>query len=98
MASWYAIYCVAAPAPARARGDSGALRLYGVRDAKMFMDAANWRLRTPFSGTHHLWRLEPGRMAVFPASVLHEIAPYGAAALCPRRADRDAAMVSPPFF
>lgn len=74
MASWYAVYCVAAPAPAPARGDSGALRLYGVRDAKMFMDAANWRLRTPFGGTHHVWRLEPGQMAVFPAAVLHEIA------------------------
>ena len=75
MASWYACYCVAAPAAVRGRAGSGALRLYAVRDAAMFIDAANWRLREPFSHTHYLWAPVPGRMAVFPASVVHEIAP-----------------------
>ncbi len=74
LASWYALYCVAAPPAAPARADSAALRLYAIRDPTMFMDAANWRLREPFSGTHCLWRPSPGQMAVFPASILHEIA------------------------
>jgi hypothetical protein len=74
MASWYAVYCLATPPPAPARGDSGVLRLYGIRDAKMFMDAANWRLRAPFEGAHCVWRPVAGQMAVFPASILHEVA------------------------
>jgi hypothetical protein len=74
LASWYAIYCVAAPPAAPPRADSAALRLYAIRDATMFMDAANCHLREPFSGTHYVWRLMAGQMAVFPASILHEIA------------------------
>jgi hypothetical protein len=74
MASWHALYCVAAPPRASARADSGVLRLYAVRDAGMFMDAANWQLRAPFSHAHQSWQPVPGEMAVFPASILHEIA------------------------
>jgi hypothetical protein len=74
MASWYALYCVAAPAPAAARADSGVLRVYAVRAANMFLDAANYQLRAPFAATHHIWRPVPGQMAAFPASILHEVA------------------------
>jgi hypothetical protein len=74
MASWYALYCVAAPATPPARSDSGALRLYAVRDGTMFIDASNWRMPGAFSHFHHNWRLVPGKMVVFPASILHEIA------------------------
>jgi hypothetical protein len=74
MASWFALYCVAAPPAAPARADSGVLRLYGTRTAGMFMDAANWNLREPFGGSHQVWRPVPGEMAVFPASILHEVA------------------------
>jgi hypothetical protein len=73
MASWYALYCVAAPA-SPGRADGGALRLYAVRDGTMFIDAANWRLPGPFSRSHYHWPPVPGRMAVFPASITHEIA------------------------
>jgi hypothetical protein len=74
MASWYALYCVAAPPPTTARTDSALLRLY-TRSGTMFMDAANWRLRPPFpTAHHHHWRPVPGQMAVFPASLLHEVA------------------------
>lgn len=73
MTSWAAVYCVAAPPVAPARRDSGALRVYALRHT-MFMDAANWNLRPPFAGGHYLWQPEPGHMAVFPASILHEIA------------------------
>src|SRR6185437_8972931 len=56
MASWYAVYCVAAPPAPAERVDSGSLRLYEVRQGTMFMDAANWQLRNPFGGAHHVWR------------------------------------------
>ena len=74
MASWYALYCVAAPAPVPERVDSGALRLYGVRHGTMFKDASNARPRTPYGDSHYLWRPVAGEMAVFPASILHEVA------------------------
>ena len=74
MASWYAVYCVAAPTPTPSRADSAALRLYAIRDPTMFMDAGNWRLRPPFSGAHHLWVPTSGEMAVFPAGLTHEVA------------------------
>jgi hypothetical protein len=74
LASWSVVYCVAAPAPAPARADSAVLRLYAIREGTMFIDAANWRLRDPFNGAHHVWRPVPGQMAVFPASILHEVA------------------------
>jgi len=74
LASWCALYCVAAPAPPPARADSGAVRLYEARMGGMFLDASNWRLRPPFSPGHHLWRPVAGQMAVFPASMLHEVA------------------------
>lgn len=74
MASWCAVYCIAAPSPAPARADSAALRLYAVRHASMFLDATNCELRAPFSVTHYVWRPVPGEMAVFPASILHEVA------------------------
>jgi len=74
LASWCALYCVAAPAPAPERADSGALRLYESRMGAMFMDASNWRMRPPFNPGHHIWRPVPGQMAVFPASIMHEVA------------------------
>jgi hypothetical protein len=74
LASWHVIYCVGAPSPTPARLDSGVLRLYEARLGTMFMDAANWRLRPPFSSGHHTWRPVPGHMAAFPASIAHEVA------------------------
>jgi hypothetical protein len=74
LASWCAIYCVAAPPPAPARADSAVLRVYAVRGGMTFIDAANWSMRAPFGANHHIWRPVPGQMAVFPASMLHEVA------------------------
>jgi len=74
LASWYGVYCVAAPPPTAVRADSGALRLYESRLGTMFMDAANCRLRPFFASGHCVWQPVPGQMAVFPASVAHEVA------------------------
>jgi len=74
LASWCAVYCVAAPPAPAGRADSGALRLYESRLSGMFADATTWRLRHPFAGGHHLWRPRAGAMAAFPAHLTHEIA------------------------
>ena len=74
LASWYGVYCVAAPPPAPNRADGGALRLYESRLGTMFMDAANCRLRPPFASGHCVWRPVPDQVAAFPASLTHEVA------------------------
>ncbi len=74
LASWAGIYCVAAPEPSATRADSAAVRIYAIRSGTMFFDAANSRLRAPFSQDHQFWRPVPGQMVVFPAAMLHEIA------------------------
>ncbi|MBV9620156.1 MAG: hypothetical protein JO341_03955 [Gammaproteobacteria bacterium] len=74
LASWCALYCVAAPAPTQERADSAMLRLYEARMGGMFLDASNAGLRPPFHPGHHLWRPVAGHLAVFPAAIMHEIA------------------------
>jgi hypothetical protein len=85
LASWCAIYCVAAPPAPAGRADSGVLRLYEGRLGGMFADATTWRMRPPFAGGHHLWRPQPGGLAAFPAHLAHEIAL--------NRGDRDLVLV-----
>lgn len=81
LTAWCAIYCVAAPAavgtmPAAvaARQDSGMLRLYESRLGTMFQDASNSVMRMPYLSGHYGWQPVPGQLAVFPASLTHEIA------------------------
>jgi hypothetical protein len=72
--AWCAIYCVAAPPPSEARTDAGVLRLYETRLGTMFQDASNSTMRLPYRPSHYGWRPVPGQLAVFPASLTHEIA------------------------
>ena len=74
LTAWCGIYCVAAPEPSATRADSGLLRLYESRLGTMFADATNAAMRMPFTPGHYGWRPVPGQMAVFPASLTHEIA------------------------
>jgi hypothetical protein len=78
LTAWCAIYCVAAPPPSSTRADSGVLRLYESRLATMFQDATNSMMRVPYRTSHYAWRPLPGEMAIFPASLTHEIAPLRA--------------------
>ena len=73
-AAWCAVYCVAAPQPSPARIDSGVLRLHESFRATMFSDATNSVIRMPYRPGHTAWLPVPGQVAVFPASVTHEIA------------------------
>lgn len=86
LASWCALYCVAAPPPSPTRKDSGAVRLYETRLTSMFIDAGNSRLRRPFGTAHHVWLPVAGQMAAFPAAMSHEIAL--------NRSDRDLVLVA----
>jgi hypothetical protein len=74
LTAWCGIYCIAAPEPSATRADSGLLRLYETRLGTMFADASNAAMRMPYSPGHYGWRPVPGQMAVFPASLTHEIA------------------------
>ncbi len=74
LSAWCAIYCVAAPEPCAARQDSGVLRLYESRLGTMFQDATNAAMRVPFTRGHYAWRPVAGQIAVFPASLTHEVA------------------------
>jgi len=74
LTTWCAVYCVAAPAPSASRRDSGLLRLHESRFGTMFPDATNSVMRLPFKPGHYGWQPVPGQMAVFPASIIHEIA------------------------
>ena len=73
-AAWCAVYCVAAPQPSPARFDSGVLRLHESFRATMFSDATNTLMHMPYQSGHSSWRPVPGQVAVFPASLTHEIA------------------------
>jgi hypothetical protein len=74
LTSWCAVYCVEAPGPSADRRDSGVLRLYESRLGTAFSDATNSAMRVPFTTGHYTWRPVPGQVAVFPASITHEIA------------------------
>ena len=74
LSAWVAVYCVAAPEPSPTRRDSGMLRLYESRLGTMFQDASNATMRLPYSSGHYAWRPAPGQIALFPASVTHEVA------------------------
>lgn len=74
LTAWCAIYCVAAPAPAQDRADSGVVRLYESRLGSTFQDATNSVLRIPFSASHYAWRPVAGQMVIFPASLTYEVA------------------------
>lgn len=79
LTAWCAVYCIAAPAPSATRQDSGVLRLYELRPGTMFLDATTTAMRLPFKPGHHGWRPVPGQVAVFPATLTHEIAPVRSA-------------------
>ena len=74
LTAWCAVYCVSAPPPSPTRVDSGVLRLYESRLGTMFQDATTAQMRIPFRAAHYAWRPVAGELAVFPASLTHEIA------------------------
>jgi hypothetical protein len=74
LTAWCGVYCVAAPEISAVRADSGLLRLYEARFGNMFADETTSAMRLPFKPGHYGWRPVPGQLAVFPASLTHEVA------------------------
>lgn len=73
-AAWCAVYCLAAPQSSPGRLDSGVLRLHESFRATMFSDATSTLMHAPYRTGHSTWQPVPGQLAVFPASITHEIA------------------------
>lgn len=74
MASWSGVYCVDPGPP----GHSGGLLSFPDPNgaAAMFKDAANQKLRLPFSHSTREYRLEPGQLVLFPSWLMHQVTPY----------------------
>lgn len=82
MASWCAMYCVQAPELVPERRDGGALRFYDPRLANVYSDDGNAHLLRPYGYGSFGARSIAGQLVMFPAHLLHEIAPLrGATAL-----------------
>ena len=72
-AAWLAVYCVQAGQSDAGLNHAGVLRLYERRLASMYRDASTWQLKPPYRYGNHAWTPAPGRMALFPAHVPHEV-------------------------
>lgn len=77
LASWSAVYCVRAGAPAPDHPDSGVLRFHDTRHgANAYTDPANTTLQRPFALRPVEVRLVEGQLIMFPSYVFHEVAPF----------------------
>jgi hypothetical protein len=76
MASWSAVYCVRGGEEVPHRKDSGLLRFLDTRGTTNFLDAGNARLEAPYGAGHFSVRLKPGQLVIFPAHLVHEVAPF----------------------
>ena len=72
-ASWLAVYCVQAGESDAGPPGAGVLRLYERRPGSIYRDASTWELKSPYRYGNHTWSPLPGRMAIFPAHVPHEV-------------------------
>ncbi len=76
MHSWSGVYCVC-HAGDDPKSDSGKLTFINPFSTNtMFIDMASAQFKRPFSAAHHMMRLEPGQLVLFPSWMLHEVMPY----------------------
>ena len=74
--SWSGVYCVKHDGDEE-ESDSGKLCFINPNLASnMYVDAANVRMKRPFSGAPLMLRLQPGQLVLFPSWLLHEVMPY----------------------
>lgn len=77
MASWSGVYCVSAGEDDGTNPDSGALHFANpLHLANMFIDAANRKLRPPYSMAGKSFKLKAGQLVLFPSWVNHEVLPF----------------------
>lgn len=72
-ASWLAVYCAQAGESDEGFKSAGVLRLYERRLDSIYRDASTWELKSPYRYGNHTWSPAPGRMALFPAHLPHEV-------------------------
>ena len=76
-AAWSGVYCVDTGVHDADRPDSGLLSFLGPMTASaMHFDAGNARIPPPYGTQMRNFRLEAGRLVLFPSWVLHEVKPY----------------------
>lgn len=77
MASWSGVYCVSAGEDDGTHPDSGVLHFANpLSSSTMFLDAANNKMRPPYSTAGKSFRLKPGQLVLFPSWVQHEVLPF----------------------
>jgi putative 2-oxoglutarate-Fe(II)-dependent oxygenase superfamily protein len=77
LASWSAVYCVRAGAPAPGHPSSGVLRFVDVRQgAGAYLDPGNASMHRPYALQPLEMNLVEGQIVVFPSYVFHEVAPF----------------------
>lgn len=76
MASWSGVYCV--DAGKNDGVDSGGLLSFPDPNAAaaMFKDAANQRLRLPYSHSTREYQLDAGQLIIFPSWLMHQVTPF----------------------
>ena len=76
MASWSGVYCV--DPGQNGVGDSGGLLSFPDPNgtAAMFKDAANQRLKLPYSHSTREYLLEAGQLIIFPSWLMHQVTPF----------------------
>ncbi len=72
-AAWLAAYCAQAGESDAGATGAGVLRLYERRLGSIYRDASTAALKPPYRYGNHSWTPAPGRMALFPAHVPHEV-------------------------
>lgn len=72
-ASWLAVYCAQAGEPDAGVTGAGVLRLHERRLGSIYRDAGSREMKAPYRYGNHSWTPVPGRMALFPAHVPHEV-------------------------
>lgn len=74
--SWSGVYCVCHDGD-DPESDSGKLTFINpFATNTMFIDMSTMKLQRPFSAAHHMVRLQPGQLVMFPSWMLHEVMPY----------------------
>lgn len=77
MASWSGVYCVDPGDSGPDDINSGALTFVNPMSiAHMFNDAANTRIRRPYSTGNLVYPFKPGRLVLFPSWVFHHVQTY----------------------
>lgn len=76
-ASWACVYCVDPGDSVPDKPESGLLRFFDPRAlGSMYLDPGNSHIKEPFAWGNVMLPQTAGQLTIFPAYLLHEVAPY----------------------